>query len=267
MPHIEFDLDAKKLVPKVARALGVADHQIGWGLLELWEWCWAERSMTVRAHQVPGFFGIIQGDLTGALEAFGFLSPTESEGEYMVRGAAKRLGLSKVRSEAGKKGGQATNRGKSNLSNLKQVTEAKPKQLLSNAEAVAEAKPKPLHPSTLPPFHPTTQEAEEAAPPPAAAFVIEPPTGDPADWTGQDFWRWVQGRRQASGLVAERWPRPEALSRWWSAVRMVVTDVARLQEAFYRYGADKFWEAKTPPHPWSGFQSEWQKYVPQEFAA
>lgn len=105
----------------------------------------------------------------------------------------------------------------------------------------------------------------EGSPPPAVPFIYEPPTKPEAEWEGFDFWTWGQCRRQASGLLAEKPPRPEKLSRWWSAARLVAS-VERLQEAFYRYGEDKFWEAKTPPHPWAGFQSTWEKYVPQEAA-
>lgn len=96
-----------------------------------------------------------------------------------------------------------------------------------------------------------------------AGFVIEAPTTDPEDWGQDEFWRWAQAKRQESRLVAERPPRHEKLRGWWAEVRGVVRRVADLQEAFYRFGEDKFWQAKNPPLPFSGFISQWSKYMPQ----
>ena len=92
--------------------------------------------------------------------------------------------------------------------------------------------------------------------------LVEPPDTPPHTWSGVDFWRWFQGRRQASGYVPEEMPRIEGLNRWWSEARMTVSDVERLKEAVYAFGDAKFWERRNVP--WNGFQSKWREFVPRE---
>lgn len=101
MPYLQLDLEAKKLVPRVARALGVPDAQIGWGLIELWDWCWNEKRDTVSGLMLRGFFGCA-GDLSAFLTDFGFLEEL-GDGNFRVKGAGARLRVFTAQSEAGKK--------------------------------------------------------------------------------------------------------------------------------------------------------------------
>jgi hypothetical protein len=41
-----------------------------------------------------------------------------------------------------------------------------------------------------------------------------------------------------------------------------VASSTALQEAFYRFGEDAYWQARTPPLPFAGFISQWGKYLP-----
>lgn len=94
-------------------------------------------------------------------------------------------------------------------------------------------------------------------------FVIAPPPADkdPEMWDGMDFYRWAMGRRQASSLSAEPAPKLPKLSAWWSQARMTQS-TKRIKEAFYRYGDDPFWKSKTPPWPFLGFMSQWDRFLP-----
>lgn len=229
MPHIEMDLDAKKHVPRVARMVGLPDMQIGWGLMDLWEWCFTEKSVEVEGSQLPGFFGTIKCELVEALCAFGFLSPLEGRpGVFFVRGAPKRLGISKVRSEAGKKGGQATANSKKSLGNLRQNDTEDRSKCFDDSEA----KPKPYHHSTTPPFHPSTQppttEGADAPRPPAEVVVeteqLPDVTGVPRSvevthirWepTEDGCWEFIQLSRVLHGFDRES-ERPRGFGEWFT---------------------------------------------------
>jgi len=111
---------------------------------------------------------------------------------------------------------------------------------------------------------------ESATPPepkesPRAGSVVVPtaPTTPPEEWEGLDFWRWAQERRHATGYLPERVPHPRKLSGWWSEARAVVHDVKRLKEAYYRFGEDEYWAKTDPPYPFSGFISQWERFVPK----
>mgnify|MGYP000899331631 CR=1 FL=1 len=264
-----LDLDAKKSVPKVARAAGVTPGDVCWGLFELWEHVWLTRDAVVTLSVLAGCVGANPA-LHEALVAFGFLEPVEGS-RYRVRGAEKYLRISEGR----RKGGLAA---KANLipggpkqdaaaETSAQVSRAPEKTDLGSSSAYPSADPR-LTPgldlgSTPNTQHPTPKETtyvrSEVTPTPR---VITPPDTPPEGWSGEDFWRWCQGRRQASGLVAEKWPHPAKLGAWWSAATAVVP-VQALQEGFYRYGDDKFWQAKAPPLPFMGFVSQWERFVPQ----
>lgn len=106
----------------------------------------------------------------------------------------------------------------------------------------------------------------EHPPPPAVPvnFIqdVTPPTSEPVDWTGDDFWRWYQSKRQKVGFVAEKPPRPEKLGPWWSNVRMVVS-TEMLREGAIRFSEDQYWQRKDPPLPFQAFMSQWERYTRQ----
>lgn len=111
-------------------------------------------------------------------------------------------------------------------------------------------------------------DSGEPAAPPAGPLVFEPPDTPPEAWSGHDFERWFQCRRQAAGLPAERQrPNGRALSAWWSAALGTPgIDVQVLKGAVYTFGKDKHWEHATPPFPFRAFMSQWDKYAAAEVA-
>lgn len=106
-----------------------------------------------------------------------------------------------------------------------------------------------------------------STPPPVvrelSPVVFVKPDKPPDLWTSDDFYAWAQFKRQEAGFVGER-QRPRGLGAWFSAALMTLGgDIGALQEAFYRFGDDKFWQAKTPPLPFAGFVSQWDRFAPQ----
>lgn len=145
MPYLRVDLDARKRAAAAAPVIGLPHQHVKGGLEDLWEWCWSEKTDRVETIQLEGIFGCSSPRLAEALVAFGFLEPLE--GGYRVKGAERYLGLSKARSEGGRKGGLA-----SALVRSSKQSRSKP-----------EAKPKLLHPDTQTPRHPYTQQEDSAA--------------------------------------------------------------------------------------------------------
>lgn len=107
--------------------------------------------------------------------------------------------------------------------------------------------------------------AASSAPPPKQhlAVVYEKPDKELEVWTAEDFFSWAQWKRQEAGLIGEK-QRPRDLSAWYSTALMELGgNVEVLQEAFYRFGEDKFWQAKTPALPFAGFISQWDRFIPR----
>ncbi len=98
MSHIAFDLDALPLVPKVARSAGIGEAVVGWGLTQMWEWCWREKTDKVTTNHLRGFFGT---ELGAIMVDFGFLEAIGS-GVWRVRGAARYLRIQEGRERGGR---------------------------------------------------------------------------------------------------------------------------------------------------------------------
>ncbi len=98
MSYIAFDLDALNVSRDVGAAAGVPEERITHGLLRMWAWCFREKTDTVQAIQVQGFFGT---SAAPALVAFGFLAPAGGA-DFRVRGAERYLRVSEARSRGGK---------------------------------------------------------------------------------------------------------------------------------------------------------------------
>ena len=96
MSYIAFDLDALNVSRDVGAAAGVPEERITHGLLRMWAWCFREKTDTVQAIQVQGFFGT---SAAPALVAFGFLAPAGAD--FRVRGAERYLRISDARSKGG----------------------------------------------------------------------------------------------------------------------------------------------------------------------
>lgn len=100
MPYLSFDLDAKKRVSRVARAVGVEPGHIAWGLMELWEHTWTTKKDTHGEMILDGCFGPSQR-IRDALVVYDFLEIVD--GGWRVRGAAKYLKVRSSQSAAGRK--------------------------------------------------------------------------------------------------------------------------------------------------------------------
>jgi hypothetical protein len=103
--HIAFELDALPLVPKVARSAGIQEAVVGWGLTQMWEWCWREKTDKVTTNHLRGFFG---SELGAILVDFGFLEAIGSS-VWRVRGAQRYLRIQEGRERGGKAAAAAGN--------------------------------------------------------------------------------------------------------------------------------------------------------------
>lgn len=101
MPYIAFDLDALSRVPDAARAAGLAEDALGYGLLRLWSWCFKEKTDKVGTPHLAGFFGGEGDRVPTALVAFGFLELIQGGG-FRVKGAERYLRVSEARKAGGK---------------------------------------------------------------------------------------------------------------------------------------------------------------------
>jgi len=99
MSYLAVDLDAKTAMPKVARAAGLSVGDVAWGLMELWEHAWREKTDVATGPVLAGCFGG-GAATTDALVAFGFLEPTQDG--YRIRGASRYLRIQEARSRGGK---------------------------------------------------------------------------------------------------------------------------------------------------------------------
>jgi hypothetical protein len=99
VPYLPLDLDAKKNIPRVAKATGSSPGDIVWGLLELWEYVWQTKNDVVSELEVDGCFGPTER-VRSALVQYEFLE--QVDGGWRVRGAAKFLGVTTRQSAAGK---------------------------------------------------------------------------------------------------------------------------------------------------------------------
>ncbi len=101
MSYLAFELDALKMVPDAARAAGLSEPVLGYGLVRLWDYCWTAKTDRIQPAHLTGFFGGEPTKIADALGAFGFL---ESDGlGFRVRGAARYLRLHLGQREGGKK--------------------------------------------------------------------------------------------------------------------------------------------------------------------
>lgn len=290
MSFLSFDLDAKKRAQRAARAAGVDPGIMVWGLLELWEHCWLERVDVVSTVVLHGCFGHAP-EVPAALATFGFL---EAQGEaWRVRGAQRYLRVSTARSQGGQaraagprnaRGqllpsshpagpGPADQQNTSPTPSTEHRTPEEPKEeeapppppdinramgALSVPAIVAGAAPDRRDPANqVPPI----RERREQPPP---GFSVVPPTTEPEEWTGEDFWRWAQSIRAKARYPPEKRPRA-SLSSWWSACLMQEGITPRaLQAGFLKFGQSDFWEAREPPFPFHGFMSEWSTFTRME---
>jgi hypothetical protein len=97
--YIAYDMDALKSVPDCGRAAGCPEAVIGYGLIRLWAHCWNKKTDQVAKVHLLGFFDADSERLLVALEAFGFIDPTELG--YRVKGADRYLRIRAIRAKGG----------------------------------------------------------------------------------------------------------------------------------------------------------------------
>ena len=165
MPYLQYDLDAKKKVPLMARAAGMDVAIVGWGLLELWEHAWSTKNAVVGALALAGCFGPNPA-IIPVLVAHGFLEPVE-EG-WRVRGADDRLRVRQAQSEGGKKA----------RANLVQNRRRSPEKSSESTSSGLQVHPEEELKSTsgsVPALSPSTQHPTPRTTLPAANAAAAPP--------------------------------------------------------------------------------------------
>lgn len=102
MSFIKVELKViEVLAPEVARASGVPEERIGWGLVRLWHSSWSKKREVASRIGLAGVFGADGIDLvTAALVDAGFLDPVVDG--WRVRGADTYLRITEARSKGGK---------------------------------------------------------------------------------------------------------------------------------------------------------------------
>ena len=293
--YIAFELKALEDAAHIGRAAGVSEDTIIAGMARMWAWAWRSKSAIVQPLHVRGFFG---SDVADALTAFGFLAPCDDG--LRIRGADRYLRIAEARAEGGKKAVGNLKRGTERPGSSPAPAGTKPEVAPGsrNSPESPEMDPsaEPLEPGTLPgsspapagnqpgnapgsapALTPSTEHrdlknvrtyerthrlpiVDEPARPPLQH--IEAPDTPPETWGADEFWRWYQAERVdgVDGLPQERPPHPRKLSTWWAEARGQCT-VEQLQEAAHRFGGERYWCSQTPPIPFAGFMSQWDRYV------
>lgn len=119
-PFIQVELDALKKAPLLASVLGIQLREAIGGLTLMWAHVYQEKVEAVSAFYLRAFFGL--DGVAEALVELGFIDPAEG-GSWRVRGAGRYTRLASTRSEAGRKGGQASAQAKAGFAqaNAKQT--------------------------------------------------------------------------------------------------------------------------------------------------
>lgn len=86
--YIKIEFSHFMAIENAARAAGVAEHVVGWGMVRLWASCVRESRSVVDAFWVAGAFGPIDSDETKeilrGLDVWGLVT-RQPDGKYMVR--------------------------------------------------------------------------------------------------------------------------------------------------------------------------------------
>lgn len=138
MSHIAFELDALPLVPKVARSAGIGEAVVGWGLTQMWEWCWREKTDKVTTNHLRGFFG---SECGAVLVDFGFLEAIGSS-LWRVRGADRYLRIQAGREKGGKAAAAAGNLKRGNKRQLETPPQLAPSTLPADSQHTSQLTPR-----------------------------------------------------------------------------------------------------------------------------
>lgn len=262
MSFLSFDLDAKKMVQRAARAAGLDNPgPLVWGLLELWELCWMEKRDIVTLEELAGCFGEHANPKTlSALCTFSFLeAQTDS---WRVRGAKRYLRIQDARVEAGKASAARPRNDRGQLLSSKSPASAGDphQQTTSSTPNTEHRTPIETKEEEAPPSPKASPPAREL--PPAIGATVTPPDTPPDVWTGPDFEAWAQSIRVKNGLLAERPSNHRKLSAWWSTCLMTEGVTPRaLMAGFIEFGQSDHWEHSKPPYPFAAFMAQWTDYT------
>lgn len=243
MSYLAFDLDALKMVPDAARAAGLPDAELGYGLLRLWSYCWTVKTDLVKPAHLVGFFGGDSGRVTAGLEAFGFLQ-ADPDG-LRVKGVEKYLRIRKAQSEAGKS--KATN--------------------LNSSQDIATGSPQAQPELSSPTAQALTASSEQRAPNSEQRtpnIIPLPKKPENRFESGEAYFAWLQHERLEAGFVTEK--PPQGLGGWFSEVMLELNgDGARLDATVRAFAKDDFWRKRNAPM--RGLMSKWRDYVPRAVAS
>lgn len=237
MSHIAFDLDALPLVPKVARSAGIQEAVVGWGLTQMWEWCWREKTDRVTTNHLRGFFG---SELGGVLVDFGFLEAIGS-GLWRVRGAARYLRIRQAQSDAGKR----------SKGNLKQYREPEASDRVTRPESREGAGGEPEVSRTDGTGSTATSDERRAN------DVVKPPKRERKPSAAEDFFGWLNATRaSAKGLEPQPPPSASRINKTFGDA-LTTCGRADLEGRYRAYLADGANATKEPPWPWEVFGASW----------
>ena len=250
MSYLAVDLDAKTAMPKVARAAGLSVGDVAWGLMELWEHAWREKTDVATGPVLAGCFGG-GAATTDALVAFGFLEPTQDG--YRIRGASRYLRIQEARS----KGGKASS------GNLKRGAKKARQPGVTPGSLPAAAGDQPGSvPGSAPALPASSEQRAAKEDVRVAPLVLTAPTPKPKPQRApskQEAW-WQGAQAHAQERNPARVPekhRPEEINSLLGDPLDEV-GVHGLAAAWQRYLGDEHWKSKG--WPLHGFVAQWRQF-------
>lgn len=286
IPYIQVHRNVARLAASLAPTLGVSYQHVRGGLDVFWE-SLADRRILAKALDLPDPMVVIDATETinrlwlafglkvdpSIMVAAGVLEALPA-GKYRVRGMSRYIEMEAERRmeiDRARAGGRSRAVG-ARLASGRFMAGALAGEPPSHAPAVDQPS------SSLTPagdqvrgerreVRGETGEVRGDQSAPAAEKLkpsaVTPPTSDPVCWVGDDFWRWAEAKRQASGCPPQGPPHATKLSKWWSeALGLINGDVKAMQEAFYRFGEDKHWQGERPALPFGAFMAKWNDFLP-----
>lgn len=251
MPHLAFELDAKRKVPLSAKRAGITAAQFAWGLLELWESCWREKTDQVTAEVIGLLFDGEPEKVIAGLVLGGF---AEEAGDHVrVRGADRYLRITESRAEGARK--TNAKRWKKDEASDKPATAERRSPVaqasLPGRSAVAPVSLKSDAERSLPVA--LTPNTEHRAPNTSTTQQEPPPEQD----GGPGFFAKANDQRaEVHGLAPEKptTRHVEKVGRWYGpALAEFEGDEAWMLSAHRRFLADPYWAKADPPWPFAAF--------------
>lgn len=261
LPYLQVDSEAFERAVELAALLGVSEAQAVGHLVLLWRWC-------LSRPQDEALEGLVGGAKAGALleagsrwdgQAGALVEALMEVGlvEMDAAAAAFRVrGLDRYRSTIARK---ETDRDRKRA--VRRTSAGRPADKVGQNASELELELEPEKTTYVAPAAPSP--APETVPQrPTHIAILEAPDTPTDSWGVDEFFRWYQAERVegVDGLPQERPPHPRRMSTWWALARGQCS-VEQLQAAAHRYGSDPYWKRAVPPVPFSGFMSQWDRFV------